>query len=243
MRTPVLTSVFAILLFAVGLPTSAQPAAPTGVIDGVVTDTNLVAIGEATASILGSNVRVVTGANGRFRIIGVLAGQHVLVIQRTGFAQAKTPVDVVANDTLRVSFTLEAGGAGVDSTGASPLIAARLQAFEERRKTARGQFKTQADIERQKPSRTADILRSFPSVRVVGSVAGRASQNIVEDICPLRLWVDGVPLRTNSVHDLPVPKQVAALETYVSAASVPLQFQTSGSEFCGAVLVWTKSGS
>ncbi|HEX3865876.1 MAG TPA: carboxypeptidase-like regulatory domain-containing protein, partial [Gemmatimonadaceae bacterium] len=83
---------------------AAAPSA-TGVIDGTVTDTNLVALGDAVAAIIGSNLRVATGANGKFRIVGLKPGVYILIVSRHGFVPATTRLDVPSNpDTLRVSF-------------------------------------------------------------------------------------------------------------------------------------------
>lgn len=51
-----------------------QSAVASGTIDGVVTDTNLASLSGANASILGTGIQVVTGANGRFRIVDLPAG-------------------------------------------------------------------------------------------------------------------------------------------------------------------------
>ena len=73
----------------------AQNRPAFGVIDGVVSDTNLVALADATVSILGSAVRVATGANGRFRITGLRTGNYILAVQRIGYV----PIAVAIGDS------------------------------------------------------------------------------------------------------------------------------------------------
>jgi hypothetical protein len=215
----------------------AQAARPTGVVDGVVTDTNLVPLSDAAVGIQGSNTRVSTGANGRFRIVGVPAGELVLVVSRTGFLSASIPVQVAGDDTLRVSVELKSG------TDPDMLTAAAgLAAFEERRKGGRGQFKNLAEIERLAPKTTRDLLRSFTTIRVVGTMVTSARQNIVEDPCTFQLFLNGTAIRSNSIDDLPVPKDIAAVEIYANPANVPLSFKQTREADCGAVAIWTKTG-
>ena len=85
----------------------AQSRPARGVIDGVVTDTNLVSLADATVSILGSTFKVVTGANGKFTILEVPAGRYILMVRRLGFAPVSSTVQVDAGETLRASFALE----------------------------------------------------------------------------------------------------------------------------------------
>jgi len=88
-------------------PAAAQdPAAATGIIAGTVTDSATgAAISGAQASIVGTTLGAVTGADGRFTITRVPAGTHRLQIRRLGFqmrevagvvvaAGARVPVDV-----------------------------------------------------------------------------------------------------------------------------------------------------
>lgn len=207
-------------------------------IDGAVTDTNLVSLADATASILGSNLRVVTGANGRFRIVGLAAGPYILVIQHAGFTPSTTTVQVVAGDTLRMSFTLEPAALVPDAGAAAAARAARMAEFEERRRISPALVKTEAEIERANVSTTMDLIRSFPSVSVRGRIAVNARDNIVEDPCPLRLFVDGVALETTNLDQLPRPKDLAGIEVY--SRGIPLKYWATRDASCGSILVWTK---
>ena len=78
-----------------------------GTVDGFVSDTGLVPLHAAFVSIVGTNVRIGTGPNGRFRIAKVPAGPYLVVVRRVGFHPLTAVVDVPANDTLRLSYTLD----------------------------------------------------------------------------------------------------------------------------------------
>jgi len=60
------------LSYVATVSAEAQAHPALGAIDGAVTDTSLTPLANAIASILGSDVRVATGANGRFRIVALL---------------------------------------------------------------------------------------------------------------------------------------------------------------------------
>jgi hypothetical protein len=147
----------------------ARPATRTGTIDGVVTDTTLAPLAGATVSILGSNVRVVTNNNGRFRISGLRTGPLILVVQRLGFEPMSGRLDVAATDTARVSFSLERITAALDTvvvTGES--ILPRFAEFEARRRQheATASF-DRDDILKVNPVDTWQMLSRVPALRLI----------------------------------------------------------------------------
>src|ERR1043165_8862731 len=106
MASRIATLFRSMIVIAAGAPVAfAQPRGGAGAIDGVVTDTNLVSLADATVSILGSNIRVVTGANGRFRIVGVPAAEYIFVVHHVGYRPASATMRVGEVDTLRPAFT------------------------------------------------------------------------------------------------------------------------------------------
>ena len=76
------------------------------VIDGIVTDTLLNPLGIADVSVVGTTARVVTGENGRFRMLQVPSGQYLLVVRRIGYAPTSGIIQVPESDTLRLAYTL-----------------------------------------------------------------------------------------------------------------------------------------
>jgi hypothetical protein len=213
-------------------------------IDGVVTDAGLAPLRDATASILGSAIHVVTGANGRFRIVALPAGQYILVVRHLGFAPTSVAVDAAAGDTLRLSFTLDRIASPLDTV----LITAarsiqRLAEFEARRKAGFGQFMTQGEIDSRNSVFVADLLISFRSVQVRLGRFGRSADNLRAG-CAYDIYQDGV-LLPNPVNldDLPSPKELAGIELYAGPSSMPLQYKNSGhAGFCGVILIWTRGG-
>ncbi len=241
-RAPIVAS----LIAACVLPASAQSRPAAGAIDGVVTDTNLVSLADATASILGSSVQVVTGANGRFRILALPAGQYILVVRRLGYAPSSTVLQVVGGDTLRMSFALERIMTALDTvTVTAKRYSMRMTEFEGRRKAGFGQFMTQGEIEKRNSVFTSDLVRTFTSVRVLPPSNGPGHYAFsIRSGCAFKVFIDGVAVPTpTNLDDLPSPMNYAGIEVYSGAATIPLQYKTTGGSFCGVILFWTKDES
>jgi hypothetical protein len=213
-----------------------QPRSAPATVDGVVTDTSLAPISGATASILGSTIQVVTGANGRFRIVGLPAGQYIVVVRHLGFAPTSTALQVVGGDTLRMSFALERIATALDTVVVSTKrYSMRMAEFEQRRKAGIGHFMTQAEIEARNSILAADLMRTFMSVHIVETTRGPIPMNYR---CrgQFRVFLDGV---TSSLDNLPTPKDLAGIEVYSGPSQAPIQYKGAG---CGIILVWTKGG-
>lgn len=239
-------------VFAVGASSAQAPArSASGTIDGVVTDTSLAPLADATAWILGSDIRVATGANGRFRMVGLPPGEYILIVRRLGYAVSSTVARVTERDTLRASFMLERVATELD-----PIVVAashaptRMAEFEHRRKLGEGQFMTQTEIEKRNEPLTSDLLRTFMSVAVAGTAFNR--RMLPTRSCPFQFFVDGVAIPTPKIDvELPSPKELAGIEVYANSATIPLQYKTfggnsgfnSGGGFCGVILIWTRIGS
>jgi hypothetical protein len=232
----------AFLVFAaVSPPAGAQSSPARGVVDGVVTDTSLVPLADAVASIVGSGIQVVTGANGRFRILGLSSGQHYILIRRLGYQPVTTELRTEEGDTVRASFALERLATALDTVlVATKRPSPRMAEFEARRVLGVGQFMTAAEIDKLNVVATDDLLHRLTPNRT--RPARRLGPGAV---CARQQWyLDGVLLpASTTIDDLPSPKDLAGIEFYASPATIPLQYKsTSGGGFCGVVLMWTKDG-
>jgi hypothetical protein len=223
----------------------AQSAATRGVIDGVVTDTNLVALGGATVSILGSDVKVSTSDNGRFRITGLPTGNYILAVHRLGYVPVAVGMGLTATDTLRPSFELRRVATALDTMIVTAKSAPqRLDEFEQRRAHREGHFITAADIEKRGSVYVADIIRNVPSVRIDEKRAGVQIAYNMRSMgrCPFQLFLDGIPMPPETdLATLPPPRDLAGIEIYSGPATIPLQYKF-GTPFCGVILLWTKRG-
>jgi hypothetical protein len=228
-----------------------------GVIDGVVTDTLLQPLTSADVTIVGMGTRVVTGANGRFRMLQVPPGQYLLVVRRIGYAPTSGIVEVPAADTLRLAYTLERSVYALDTVRTSGRrVTMRMLDFEKRRMQGLGQFITQEEIERRGSIQTSDFLRYMRGVEVSMNTTqafggtqvysrregGGFDANQQQNYCPMQVLLDGIILpRYFNLDLLPPPKQISGIEVYSGAASIPPQFGGVDRR-CGVVAVWTRDG-
>ena len=227
------------LLIAAGVAAVRQQ--PDGVLDGVVTDSSLAPIADATASILGSSVHVTTGANGRFRIVSLAPGQCILAIHRLGYVASSTAIVIGSADTLRLSFSLAPITRVLDTVAVNATRSvARLAEFEERRRFGQGRFLTQDDIEKYNVVGARDLLQTIPFVSVESTAVNMRAG------CAFQFFLDGVKMHypTKIESELPSPKEIAGIEVYSNSAFVPLQYRTfDAGGFCGVILVWTRAGT
>jgi hypothetical protein len=216
----------------------------SGVIDGIVTNANLVPLGGAIASVAGTTLHVTTTRNGRFRMLGLPAGTYEIVVQRLGFAPASAELEVAAGDTVRTTFALELAGTMLDTlVVTAQRRSARMTEFDDRHRLGIGQSLTEAQIDKRNVTTVVDLLYGFLGVNVNGGVTNRRADSVLRP-CPMQFFVDGVHLASRRLNDLPSPKELAGIEVFTSIASVPPQYATSdGGGTCGVILFWTKDGT
>jgi hypothetical protein len=200
----------------------------------------------------------VTSENGRFRFLQVPAGQYLLVVRRIGYAPTSGIIEVPSTDTLRLAYTLARATNLLDTVRVKETrISMRMKEFDERRLQGVGQFITQEQIEKRGSRDASDYLRTlsgidvsrvttqqfcrhdrpFPSERAEALLAERARA-----LVRCRFILDGIVLpRFFNLDLLPPPKQLAGIEVYSGAATIPPQFGGPDRR-CGLILVWTREG-
>ncbi|MCE2900242.1 MAG: carboxypeptidase regulatory-like domain-containing protein [Gemmatimonas sp.] len=227
------------------------------VIDGTVTDTLMQPLGSADVSVVGTGARVVTSENGRFLMLQVPPGQYLVVVRRIGFAPTSGIIEVPERDTLRLSYTLVRSSNLMDTVRVrSSRVTMRMFDFEKRRQQGLGQFITQDEIERRGSVQTSDFLRYMRGVQVSQNTTqafggtqvysrregGGFDGNQQQQYCPMQVLLDGIILpRYFNLDLLPPPKQIAGIEVYSGAATIPPQFGGVDRR-CGVVAVWTRDG-
>src|ERR1019366_6978746 len=201
-----------LVLAAASPPAGAQSDSARGVVDGFISDTSLVPLADAVASIVGSGIQVVTGANGRFQIHGLPTGRHYLLIRRLGYQPVSTELRIIEGDTVRASFALERIATALD-TGvvAAKRRSARLEELEARRSLGIGQVRTEDELGKLNVVEIHYLLppltpnRTRPARRLGPGAA-----------CERQQWyLDGVLLPpTMKSDELPSPKDLAGIEFY-----------------------------
>lgn len=240
-------------LRAQSTPPSAQ-ARGLGTIDGIVSDTSLAPLHAAFISIVGTPLRVGTGANGRFRITNIRPGHYLVIVKRVGYRPASEVIDVPPSDTVRVAYTLAPVVQTLPTvTVAEKPFSIRMGDFLARRKAGFGEFMTQEEIEAKNDVYATELLRNFKTINVSPNnasvmteyyaLSNREGANPSLGACPMSIYLDNVPLPTPFNLDLlPSPKEIAAIEVYNGPSTIPPQF-AGMDRGCGVILVWTRDGS
>lgn len=233
------------------LAAQSKPPGAGGQINGVVADTGLAPLADATVTILGTEVRVVTGANGRFRFADVPAGKYVLLARRIGYEATTTEITIGDRDVLRISIELQQVVTSLDTVRvATRNVSPRLAEFYERRKVGPGQFFTQDEIDKINPVTAADLFRRFYGIAVTTDGRhGRSTRMPMHPSpgkspdCPIMAIVDGVAKQMD-YGQLPPPRDIAGVEFFAGPSEIPLQYKsTTDNMWCGLILIWTRDGS
>ena len=185
-----------------------------------------------------------TDSAGAFRMDLRTRGRYVLRVQHPGYAPVDSvPLEVGSNE--RVEVSLKMGRRPI--TLAPIIVRARadqgVHGFRDRvGRNTFGRFITREEMERRPSTRTSDLLRMMPGVRVV---PGRAGNNLIlmRGGCLATVFVDGMQVRQFADSGVDVfvhPTSLEGVEVYNSPAGAPAIFQTA--EGCGVVAFWTKPG-
>lgn len=228
-----------------------------GEIDGVVSDTSLRPIALAEVSILRTDIRLQTNADGRFRFVDVPAGQYLIIVRRAGYRPVSGIVQVSPDETLRLSYLMEPV---VTELGAVEVredrVSLRMLEFEKRRRQGQGFFITQEQIERRNLPVSMEYLRHAPSITLTPSHNASGLSEYVAiskreggtflgqgaGACAMQVVVDNVPMPPRfPLEMLPPPRDLAGIEVYAGAASVPPQFSGIDRR-CGMIVIWTRDG-
>jgi hypothetical protein len=241
------------LAAARGLPRHAA-----GTIDGLVTDFLLAPIEGAVVGVASTNLQVRTGASGRFRITKLPAGQYALFVRKLGFEQLVSTLDIGENDTTRVTYFLQPAAISLDTSRiVASSASSRLSEFLERRQhSVGGKFIIRADIEKQAPTQTTDLLRRVTGLTVADSegtliaISARGLKmaivagHLVPVQCTMQVMVDGHRMPPGFAMNSMPPNDILGIEIYAGPASIPPLFNGAQRDmFCGLIVIWTRSGS
>ena len=199
------------MLFA-SIASGVAAAQAVGTIDGVLVMRGTgTPIGEAQVFIEGTRLGSISDGSGRFRIVGVPAGDHVLVAQRVGIATERRPVTVVADSTTRVRLEL-----GEAAAVMAPVVVSATR--ERQRATEPSSSITAldgAEIRRTRAAHPAGIMNRVPGV-YVSQLSGEGHSTAIRQPIstkPLYLYLeDGVPTRStgffnhNALYEVNLPQ-------------------------------------
>jgi hypothetical protein len=167
-----------------------------------------------------------------------LAVRHITVIAEPGQAQVllvalrEAPLVVVRRE--------------------SPSFDQQMAEFRKRRRAGGGVFLERPEIEKRNPRTLTVVLRTVPGIKVVSHGSGyryvsshfrRLSQEVSAaseaGLCDLMVYLDGqpFPMDFGDADSRIRVTELAAMEVYVSAGSVPRQFAGVNAA-CGVIMLW-----
>jgi outer membrane receptor protein involved in Fe transport len=245
MSQPARVSMVTLALCASAMTAGAQ--VERGVIRGTVSDSAGRPLAGAQVMVKNTDIRTMTGLDGRYVLPGVWPGETKVYAQRVGFQIQSATVDVKQADTTRADFVMPGITYLAIVVTDAEATSTRMAGFEQRRARGVGAFITRADIEKRRPSKLSEMLRSVAGVSIrSNSSAGqqavvqidRSSSAIANGTCEVQMYVDGHPYPRGNIDDFP-PETVEGIEIYRGGSELPseLRAQNAG---CGAIAIWTR---
>jgi TonB-dependent starch-binding outer membrane protein SusC len=212
---------------ALALMPDALAAQGTGRITGTVTGDGRQPLSDVQLSILNTRLGATTNAQGRFTIIGVPAGTHVVRAQRLGYTPATQTVSVRPDETPTVTFELTAVPTSLQAVVVTGYTTQQRRDVSDAVSSVRAE-----EIENQQVATLEEALRGrVPGVHISASgEPGRPAQVIVRgqnflgNPTPLYV-VDGMYLRQNpnlnpdDIESIEVLKDASAAAQYGSQAA------------------------
>lgn len=217
-----------------------------GRITGHVVDRTGQPLSGAQVSLQGVDLVATTRADGLFTLDSLPIGTQTIEVRRLGYAMVEQGIDISAVAPSQVTVVLQQQAVTLESMRVQADRDNGLMAvgFTQRQRQSNGWFLTGAAITDREASRTSDVLRAAPALRIMTAQDGAnwiASTRDPTNGC-MRFWVDGAERKQEQpgdIDDMVHPTEVVAVEVY-TPATVPLQFQGEGGN-CTTVVVWTKA--
>ena len=238
------------LVLALGVVGRNVVAQTPPVVYGVVTTAYGGAIPGAEVLIGNSTLRAITSDSGTFMLQSTPTGRLRVSVRRLGFRPLEKTVDLGATDAKELNFELEVIAEKLDSIlisgrGANP----RMTEFWNRRATGVGAFVTRDDIDRRRPYRPSDLLRTISGVRVgVDDLNGQPQiamgrspgAQVLGAACDVSYYLDGNSVAPGTFHlDDVSPSSIEAIEVYRGPSETPSRFRQRGTA-CGLIVIWTR---
>ncbi|MCG8469368.1 MAG: Plug and carboxypeptidase regulatory-like domain-containing protein [Gemmatimonadetes bacterium] len=215
------------------------------------------AISGASVSMSDGAGEILTGEDGAFRFDNVGAGRRTVIVHHIRYGESEAAVAVRESEVTMLRLEVSARPLAVEPLEIT-VIGRRLQALDTRgfyereawgEATGRGHFFTVEDVERRNPRLISQLIADVPGT--VLDCSNRPGSRTCElrfsgAGCLANVYIDGTPVVRSDNQRAPVgvdqlisPHEIAAIEVYPSAASLPAEFggSTGG---CGAIAIWSK---
>lgn len=229
---------------------SAQDGTGSAVLTGRITDVAGRPVAEAQVAVEGGKAIARTGDDGTFRLTGLPSGTTNASVRKIGFAPAQQAVHLRSSEPQEMALSLSAAAralAPVTITAEADKALDKL-GFNERLKMGnKANFIGPQDMKKFETLRLTDVFRSIPGFVVLKGnnnnslLASSRAVNGGQQGC-VEVFVDRVLFEQMGPGDLDAafpPYMIAAIESYPSPATTPMEFRMSG-KACATVVIWTK---
>jgi hypothetical protein len=243
-------------------PLSVLAARGSTFIGVVVSDSTHLPLGAAEVALPDLGKSVFTNASGEFRIVGIPAGEHRVMVRKIGFGAADTRLAFGGKETVERRVVL---GRVVTLEPVVVTASERVrQSFDENRRIGLGHFLTREDIAKYDGMDMSSALQQVPTVGLADGhghvwVTSRRhpftaqvyEPSYIERMqgmpreCWAQVYLDGVlqngmkePTEPFDLKQIPVDR-VEAIEFYAGGGETPLQYSRLGSQ-CGVLVIWTR---
>jgi TonB family protein len=188
-----------------------------------------------------------TGADGRYRFSLPVRPTSALVVRRLGLRQRRVAVGPErkkrASDLAAIALEWAAPPAATVAVRDTGAYGGPNAPFFRHLASGRGRYVTPAQLARIEPSRTSQILRMLPGVNLVPMASGGFAVRGPGRSCYASLWIDNAPFgaRPFDVDNIPA-NSLLGVEFYTVGTTMPMEYQTTETASCGALLLWTQRG-
>jgi hypothetical protein len=202
--------------------------------------------------VLDADGRFVTAdSSGAYDFVGIPKGIVDLSVHAPAFAVGHYSLRLIGTDSWVQDLELDSARAAervvrlapVPVTATSRPVNYRLQGFEIRRRSGRGQYLTDDEIRASGAANVADATRNMHGVTLDcgGTLYGGCRIRMIS--APARClpvyFVDGQ--LDNEFGPLTPIRDIVAMELYTGPADVPGEFAGTNAG-CGVIALWTRSG-
>ena len=212
--------------------------------------TGVAIAGESNAPLANAQITIAgaapvrSNARGEWTVSDAPFGTRALDVRAVGYYPEHRAIDVL-EEMAPQRVVLSTMKAVLDTVRIRAAAGARreLMEFETRRRSSgTGTFLTREQVTRANASRTTDLFRMMPRIRIRRNISDTTSLQVgeVNSWCSPRVFVDGHPLpkmSADELDDVVDPRDIAGVEFYPSI--VPPQFQDP-LESCGSIVIWRR---
>lgn len=205
-----------------------------------------------------------TDARGAFRVSGLRAGRHPVLVRTPGYVAIADTVSISDGTELTKDYQLTATIAALDSvrvTASGGHFSARMRTFERRRAEGFGRFITADELRKNEDRTLRAVLTRLGGLRFViyesatfaGIARGGASVNPLAVPwdrnsprgCWVQVYLDAIRIYSPLVV-LPAPniadyrvRDLEAVEFYPGFATTPAELGGANAP-CGTLVLWTR---